>query len=70
MAGEMTGDMTGEVRDAVARALCEFAMLPVTDDRVGVLARALNDVLSGRSALASLDLSEVEPCAAFDARWE
>jgi hypothetical protein len=66
----MAGEPAVGVPDALARALCEFAALPVADDRVGVLALALNDVVSGRSALASLDLSEAEPCAAFDARWE
>jgi Asp-tRNA(Asn)/Glu-tRNA(Gln) amidotransferase C subunit len=58
------------VPDAIARVLCEFAALPVADDRVGVLASALGDILKGRDALAQLDLTDVEPAAAFDVRWE
>jgi len=45
-------------------------MLPVAEDRFGVVAQTLSDVLNGRDALAKLDLTDVEPVAAFDARWE
>ena len=66
----MPGEPAPGVPDAIARALCEFAALPVGDDRVGVLATALKDVLKGREALARLDLTDVEPAAAFDVRLE
>jgi hypothetical protein len=63
-------ESTSGVSDAIARALCEFATLPVAEDRVRVLAAALNDVLQGRHALMQLDLTDVEPASAFDVRWE
>jgi len=58
------------VPEPTARALCEFAMLPVAEDRFGLVAQTLSDVVNGRGALAKLDLTDVEPLAAFDARWE
>jgi hypothetical protein len=61
---------TPVVAESLARALCEFAMLPVAEERFGVVALALSDALHGRGALARLDLTDIEPAAAFDARWE
>jgi hypothetical protein len=63
-------ESTSGVSDAIARALCDFAALPVAEDRVAVLGAALNDVLQGRDALMQLDLTDVEPAWAFDVRWE
>jgi hypothetical protein len=64
------GESASGLSDAVARALCEFAALPLVADRVSLLTTVLDDVLERRSALMRLDLTDVEPAAAFDARWE
>jgi hypothetical protein len=67
---DMPGQATSGLSDAVARVLCEFAALPVAADRVSLLTTVLDDVLERRSVLMRVDLSDVEPAATFDARWE
>jgi len=65
----MTDAIAVEVSSALVRALAEFAALPLAEDRLAIAALALKDMLAGRAALDTLDLSRYEPAGAFDPTW-
>jgi hypothetical protein len=66
----MTDEIVLMVSPALARALAEFAGLPLAEDRLAVAGLALQDMLAGRAALGALDLSQYEPAPVFDPAWQ
>lgn len=65
----MTEEFEVVVSPALVRALAEFAALPLAENRLAAAAVALKDMLAGRAALDTLDLSAHEPASAFDPAW-
>jgi Asp-tRNA(Asn)/Glu-tRNA(Gln) amidotransferase C subunit len=66
----MTDDIAVVVSPALVRALAEFAGLPLAEDRLETVATALKDMLAGRAALDTLDVSNYEPGPSFDPAWQ
>jgi hypothetical protein len=66
----MTDKNAVVVSPAVVRTLAECAALPLPEERLAIIAAALQDSLANRAALEALDLSSFEPAAAFDPSWQ
>lgn len=56
--------------EATLRVLAEFAGLPLTPDRLPLLAAQWRPLMESIAALDALDLSEAEPVTVFHAGWE
>ena len=66
----MTDEIAVVVSPALVRALAECAALPLAEDRLAAATLALKDMLAGRAALDTLDLSTYEPASAFNPTWQ
>ncbi|MDN5790074.1 MAG: hypothetical protein L0H25_04300 [Micrococcales bacterium] len=58
-----------EVTPELVRAMAGYARLPLSEDRIAVLAPLLQMVYGLVDQLDELDLGDTYPATAFDARW-
>lgn len=58
------------VTEPLVRSLAEYAALPVPDERQGMVADYLQEVLALLAAIDEIDLAETPPDLSFDPRWD
>jgi len=66
----MTDEIAVVVSPALVRALAEFAALAARRGSAGDGCAGAKDMLAGRAALDTLDLSNYEPASSFDPAWQ